>query len=167
MDHTWALPSPRASAVAPVAGPGVRGPFEGRAAAGMLQGRLARELPLELSVSDSLPAVLGRGCDELAPYRGRSMAGLLFDPDADVAALAALKQYAKQLAVRSRADVSRGVATTLYYAAIASALVFRATRITQHEPAALRRAFAALVERPWVPEDLKALFARARDACRN
>ncbi len=127
---------------------------------------LTRALPLDVSASDSLPAILGRPCDELSGYRGRSTAELLTDSRADVAAFRALKDYSKELVRRSRSEVTRTTATTTYYAAIAAALAFHHQRITQHELRSLDRSFALLLDKPWLLPALKALFEAARKVCR-
>ena len=56
-----------------------------RSVAEVLAETLAGELPLDVSVSDSMPAVLGRSCDELMTHRGRTVCQFLSDPQTDVA----------------------------------------------------------------------------------
>jgi hypothetical protein len=136
-----------------------------RAIACVLEAKLASELPLDVSVADSLPAVLGRPCDCLRGYRGRSTAEVLLDPQADVSALTVLKDYAKELVRRSRSEVTTSVATVLYYAAIASAIVFHDTKITRHGYGQLERSFAELAGEPWLTADLQTLIAGARQIC--
>ena len=136
-----------------------------RSVACVLEAKLASELPLDVSVADSLPAVLGRPCDCLRGYRGRSTAEVLLDPQADVSALTVLKDYAKELVRRSRSEVTTSVATVLYYAAIASAIVFHDAKITQHDYGQLERSFAELAREPWLTADLQALIAGARQIC--
>jgi hypothetical protein len=136
-----------------------------RIVACVLEAKLASELPLDVSVADSLPAVLGRPCDGLGGYRGRSTVEVLLDPQVDVSALTVLKDYAKELVRRSRSEVTTSVATVLYYAAIASAIVFHDSKITQHGYRQLERSFAELAREPWLTADLQALIAGARQIC--
>jgi hypothetical protein len=136
-----------------------------RSVAGILAAKLASELPLDVSVADSLPAVLGRACDSMAVYRGCCTAELLLDPRADVDALVTLKDYAKELVRRSRSEVTTTVATVLYYAAIASAIVFHDAKVTQHDYRQLARSFTELEEQPWLPPSLLTLVAGARVIC--
>jgi hypothetical protein len=137
----------------------------GRSVASLLEAKLASELPLEVSLADSLPAVLGVPCESMDRYRGRSTAELLSDPQVDLNALTTLKDYAKELVRRSRSEVTTDVATVLYYAAIAAALVFHDARITQHDYRQLERSFDELAREPWLAANLQALIAGARQIC--
>ena len=55
----------------------------------------------------------------------------------------------------------------LYYAVIANALVFHGQRISRHSFRKLRQAYAELIAKPWVPSELRTLFQKAEDACRQ
>jgi hypothetical protein len=83
----------------------------------------------------------------------------------DVDALVTLKDYAKELVRRSRSDVTTAVATVLYYASIASAIVLHDAKITQHDYRRLARSFVELEEQPWLPPSLLTLVAGARVIC--
>jgi hypothetical protein len=131
----------------------------------LFQAKLAEPIPFDPSRPDSVPAVVGRPCREMGAYA--SFGALLADPQADVAALAALKDYAKALARRSRCFAAEATTTALYYAAIAAALVYRDTLITRHAYGDLRRSLMRLIERPWLPVGLRVLFGKAGDVCRQ
>lgn len=137
-----------------------------RPVAEVLAETLAGELPLDVSVSDSMPAVLGRSCDELMTHRGRTVCQFLSDPQTDVASLRTVKDYAKELVRRSPSEATRAVATALYYAAIAAALAHRGEKITLHQYATLERSFTLLAEKPYATAELKSLFGMAREVCR-
>lgn len=133
--------------------------------AALLRAKLAGELPLDVSLADSLPAVLGLPCEGLRRYRGHSTAELLSNPRVEVNVLTTLKDYAKELVKRSRSEVTTAVATALYYAAIAAAMVFHEVKITRHGYSHLERSFAALLDKPWLTADLQTLLAGARRVC--
>ncbi len=109
-------------------------------------------------------AVLGRPCHELRAHAGKSIGELLTAPDTDLAALATLKDYAKELVRRARLDSQRSAATALYYAAIAAALVGHGRRITSYDMGKLAEGLADLLARPWLPPELAGMMARARAA---
>jgi len=136
-----------------------RGPGE------MLQEILAAEPPLDPSAPDSFPAILNRPCDELLPTVGRTTSDLLLDSKTDLSVMKTLKDYYKALARPGGPEAKQAAVTVIYYAAIASALVFHAHKITKHPYQTLREAYAELEQKPWVPPELKDLFRRAKAAC--
>ena len=130
---------------------------------------LATMLYEEVLPDDSHPnsprVVLGRPCDELRSYC--TIAELLFASALDLIALTALKDYAKRLPERKPSGSTKAVATAIYYAAIAAALVSRNEKITEHGYEDLAAYFAELANKPWMTADLRALFEKARDTCQN
>ena len=126
---------------------------------------LAGKLPLDPAIPDSLPAVLNRPCDEVLPAAGRTITDLLLDSKTDLSVIKAVKDYAKELARRGGTDAQEAAATAIYYAAIASALVFHGHKITQHSYEKLHKAYAELGEKPWGSSELKDLFRKAREVC--
>lgn len=138
---------------------------DGQSVDALFRTKLSVPVPLDPSQPDSLPAVLGRPCEEMGGYC--SFGELLADPQADVAAFRTLKNYAKALARRSRCFAAEATTTALYYAAIAAALVHRDARITRHGYDAVERYLEQMTKQPWLPADLKVLFRKAGDLCRQ
>jgi hypothetical protein len=137
----------------------------GRGPGEILMEMLTLELPLGPAVPDSLPAVLNRPCDEMLGVARQTLRDLLLDSKTDLAVIKTLKDYGKKLVRRGGPEAKQAAATVIYYAAIASALVFHAHKITQHSCQTLREAYAELEQKPWVPPELKDLFRRAKAAC--
>ncbi len=127
---------------------------------------LSRRLSLDPATPDSMPAILNRPCGELLPAAGRSMGNVLLDPATDLAIIRTLKDYGKQL-VRRGLEGKRAAAIVIYYAAIASALLFHNHKITQHSYEKLEKAYTDLEQKPWVPPELKELFQKARTLCQE
>jgi len=136
-----------------------------RPAGELLREWLARPVSLDAAEPDSLPAVLGRPCDELAGHAGRPVGALLLGPETGAPARGALKDYAKCLVRRAWSESERAAATALYYGAIAGALVFDDQKMTQHSYPKLDEGLAKLVGRHWIPPDLNDLLQKARAAC--
>jgi hypothetical protein len=86
---------------------------------------------------------------------------LLTDPATDLETLRRIKRFAKTLAGDAPHNPRRGAAIAVYYAAIAAALVRHRTAISRHPRATQADAFASLMEKPWVPDNLARLFDRA------
>ena len=115
----------------------------------------------------SLPAVLNRPCAEMQAVAGRTIAELLFDSKTDLAIIRTLKEYGKELARRSGPEAEKAAVTAIYYAAIASALVFHGNKVTQHSCGALQESYEDLEQKEWISPDLKDLFKRAKAACQE
>ncbi|MBL7218973.1 MAG: hypothetical protein ISS69_02575 [Phycisphaerae bacterium] len=106
--------------------------------------------------------------DAGAPHpdiQGRAIGDLLLHPDTDLAELTSLKQYAKDLSKQDGPELSREVAITVYYAAIAAALVHHDSKIANFSYGELDAAFTRLIEADWVAWDIADLLARARKIC--
>ncbi len=141
---------------------------EGEQAAGrLLRARLEGTLPLESKVVDALPAVLGHLCRELLPLKGRPLGDVLLDPTVEIEAIKELKDYGKKLARRSRSEAEKASAVAIYYAAIASALLFHDEKISGHSYKSLKGSFSMLIGKEWMVPELARHFSKAHKACGN
>ena len=91
---------------------------------------------------------------------------LLHNPETGIILLRGIKDYGKKLSGKAKSKVEYQAANTLYYAAIASALVFHDRRITKFSYKDLEVYFRRLDQENWIPEALRKLFARACEYCR-
>lgn len=132
----------------------------------MLRHMLASELPLDQGMPGSLPGVLKRPCEELSNVAGQTLGQLLVNPQTDLEVIGTLKDYAKVLSRRRAHEPEHAAAIVIFYAAIASALVFHGEKITRHSNATLREAFSQLASKHWLPMELRGLFQQARELCR-
>jgi len=146
---------------------GENNPYAGRTPAEIVREMLASKLPLDPDASDSLPAILNRACKDLLALSHRTISDLLLHPNTDLAVIKTLKDYGKELVRLRRRETEQAAATVIYYAAIGSALVFHGQKITDHSYPKLRKAYAKLEESPWIPDELKDLFRKARTVCRE
>jgi len=138
-----------------------------QAMAGLLRARLAGPLPLDGAVVDSLPAILGRPCQELMVLAGRTLGEVLLDPKADPDVIEAIKDYGKALGTRWPEGPEHAVAITIYYGGIAAAMVFHDHKITAHSYEKLGTAFGKLIEKPWMLPEVARLLSKAQDVCRR
>ncbi|NQT83630.1 hypothetical protein HQ563_11435 [bacterium] len=128
---------------------------------------LANKLILDPAVPHSLPSLLNWSCNEVLAAAGQTMAHLLLTSETDLAVIKTIKDYGKELAQRRDTDSEQIAGTAIYYAAIASALVFHQHRITQYPPEKLHEAFSKLQQKPWIPSELMGLFEKAIHICRQ
>jgi hypothetical protein len=131
----------------------------------VLRVRLDGTLPLDAAVVEALPAILGRLSKQLIPLAGRPLGEVLLDQNIDLNAIKTIKDYGKRLTNRHDSDADDAAGVTIYYAAIASALLFHNEKITQHTWAHLDRSFDLLLNKPWMPPEFLRHFAKARKHC--
>ena len=135
--------------------------------AGLLREQLSCVLPKDMLLFDALVMMMGRlGCD-VRSLAGRSLLEVLLSPQSDVGLLQAIKDCSKKLSFSLDSKMEAALATTIYYAALASALVHHDRKITQYSYEALDRSFATFAAKKWIPPELSALFLRAGGICRD
>ncbi len=88
----------------------------------------------------------------------------LFDPNSTSQALEAIKDWASVQRANRSPTISREIASTIYYAAIASALVHCEQRITGLNDQALISGLQWVCDQEWVDEPVREL---AQQACSN
>lgn len=104
---------------------------------------------------------------ELAVARGlvlSSFGDLLRHPQPPLELLGLVKEFAKANRHHPRSPLPAEVATVLYYAAIAAALVACGTRITRLSDARLCEGWHWVQAQPWIDPDTAGLCARAAAA---
>ncbi len=131
----------------------------------LLRLRLVGTLPLETVVIDAIPAIAGRLCEALLPLRGKALGEAILDQTTELDMLKKVKDYSKKLASRDDSEAEHTVSVTIYFAAIASALLFHDCRITSYTYPSLAEAFGSLIDKPWLTPELARHFAKARKLC--
>jgi len=135
--------------------------------ASLLREQLSCVLPRGSLLFDALIMMMGRlGCD-VQSLAGRSLLEVLLNPHTDVGLLQAIKDCSKKLSTSLDSKTEATLATTIYYAALASALVHHDRKITQYSYDALDRSFATFAAQKWIAPELAALFLRAGALCRD
>ena len=135
--------------------------------AGLLRDQLSCVLPKGSLLFDALIMMMGRlGCD-VRSLAGRSLLEVLLSPHTDVGLLQAIKDCSKKLSAGLDSKTEAALATTIYYAALASCLVHHSRKITQYSYDALDRSFTTFAAKKWVVPELAALFSRAGGICRD
>jgi hypothetical protein len=138
-----------------------------KAAADLLRNQLTGTLPKDSFLLDSVLTMMGSlGCD-VRSLAGKSLGEVLLNPKSDIGLLRAIKDYSKQLSCSSTGEAETAVATTIYYAALASSLIYHDKKITQYSYETLDRSFAMLASKEWMASELVRLFSRARGVCQD
>ena len=131
----------------------------------LLRDWLAAKLPIEEAMVESLPTIIRRVCQELQPLAGEPFGNLLQDPETDITTIRRIKDYSKKLAMSARSEAEHDAATAIYFAAIASALVFHDRKITTYSYKSLDESFSKLINETWIAKDISELFSKACKVC--
>jgi hypothetical protein len=133
--------------------------------AGLLRRQLASTLPKHSLLFDALLMMMDQEGYDTQSLRGRSLGDVLLDPLSDLDLLRAIKNCSKRLSHELDSEVEAALATTIYFASLASALVFHDRKITQHPYEKLDESFTELAGKTWMARQLTELFSRAREVC--
>lgn len=128
---------------------------------------LYSSLPVDPSVVNSLPPVVKGLSSKLRSLAGHTIGELLQNPKTDISTLRKIKNYAKDSGTSSNSEVENDVFLVVYYAAIASAVVFNHKKITQHSYKDLEQYFSSFTQKDWVLDEIKGLFHGAQKHCRR
>jgi len=97
------------------------------------------------------------------PNSFKTYADLLMHPNPSVDLLEAMKDFAKACRTGSKSALPKEVATVLYYASLAAALVRCGKRITTLTDRSLREGVDWACAQPWLEESLRGLFHECRE----
>jgi hypothetical protein len=120
--------------------------------------QMSAALQFDLGAED--PA-LGPKVKALADAQGlllKSFQDLLYHPNPPLELLKLTKDFAKRHQERPDSPLPREIATVLYFASIAVAMLRCGQRITTLGDAALRKGFEWVLARPWVDERARELM---------
>jgi len=135
---------------------------EDQSTAKLLREQLRSPIPVERFAVESLQEAIGRVRQDVLPLAGVPVGELLLDPRTELTALVTLKNCAKKLAAGlQRPSAEYDAMVTIYFAAIASALVFHGQKISLHPKEALTHSFCVMKDQPWMAWELMGLFTKA------
>jgi hypothetical protein len=133
----------------------------------LLLDRLAEPLLLDPSFVRLLPDVPHLLSNAMELCSGNTIGDLLLNKDVEVGLLKKVKDLNNKFSRRTDSKVEKDVAIAIYYAAIASVLVFHGQKITGFEYSDLEKSFEQLKGKSWMSTDLRDLFKRACEVCRD
>ena len=131
----------------------------------LLQDFLAEGLPVE-APKRNLSEQLTTLCKISGIASEESVRDLLTNPKTDVRLLRMIRDYFKKKSKCADAETEQ-VATTIYYAAIAYALVVHKLKITRFSFRDLHNSFSLLANTEWISPVLSDLFEKACDYCQS
>ena len=119
---------------------------------------LRHPLPLDVSKINLLPPPLRGLSRRVRSITGAPLSELLTDSNTDIAALEKIKEYTKQSGKSTKSEGQMDVLFAIYYAAIASGLLFHDRKITEHSYDHLANAFESLAEKNWIIKKVCSFF---------
>lgn len=140
---------------------------DGGAIAELLRDQFTAQLPKGSFPSDSLLLTMGRMGFDVGCLGGKSLGDVLLDRKCDMDILLAIKDCAKKLSQASISEAKKAIATTIYYAAIAGALLYHDEKITGYTYRRLARSLSKLIDKKWMTAELAQMFEQARNICRR
>ncbi len=140
---------------------------EDQTRAALFRDHLGKRLADEPDLLELLGCVGGQITNLTPPVLDRSLQELLLDPQSSLPILQAIKDHGKRLSAAVSSGAQTLVMTTLYYAAIAAAIVHHDQRITKYSRENLAERFSLLAQRTWIDEEIRGLFVQAAERCQE
>jgi hypothetical protein len=122
---------------------------------------LTSTLPLAQDMKASIPDLITGQIQDLVSISGQPMGELIQDPKTDLLSLRRVKEHCKQSGTAADSKEEQDAFMAVYFAAIASALLFHDTKLSHHKDEDLCSFFDSFAKKPWVLEELRTLFVRA------
>lgn len=135
--------------------------------ASLLYKRLEEKLPPDLSDLKVLPEGLGQMRSTIGLLASETIGELLENPSIGQDVMKKIKDLSKALSKTAKSENEYETANTVYYAAIAHALVYHEVKITQFSYKDLAQHFDFLKHQEWIPPYLVNLFREACKRCRD
>ena len=135
--------------------------------ADLLRASLRGTLPLDSGVVEALPALFGRLREEILPLEGKPLADVLLDERTELGLLDKVKEHWKGRSTAEASEAEHAVAISIYFGAIASALLFHDTKITSYSYPSLAESFKTMTEKRWMAPELARHFSKARNLCKK
>ena len=133
----------------------------------LLQDRLADTLLTGSLKNSPLRRELTELCRMSGLVAGESIRGLLCNKNTDIELLKKTKEHGKRLSQSALETTEHDTANVIYFAAIASALLFHDKKITKFSYEDLEKSFNIFSKTEWVSSDLCDLFEKACKYCQN
>lgn len=131
--------------------------------ADLLSDRLNDTLPLYYSTKEKTDSRLKRLGQTIAALAGEPIGKLLQDPKTDISIIRMTKDYGRKLSTTYESEAEHHTANTIYYAAIAYALIYHNLKITKLSYEDLQKSFSQLSKEGWIPNNLRDLFTKASE----
>ena len=131
------------------------------------QSLVHRKVPRETSIVDSILIYLRESKAFGKSIINHSLGDILINPQTELELLKAIKDYSKKIYQSTVSKGENSIAVAIYYAAIASGLVYHDMKISDHTYQTLKDAFVNLMDQPWMISEIKELFSDSYKICQD
>ncbi len=114
------------------------------------------------------PAVIPEGLGfAIGLLAGEPVEDVILTPKSSLAELRKVKDHYNRMSEEATEKSDRDPAIVIYYAAIASGLIYHHKKISNFPFASLEKAFVSLAKKGWITPELTGLFNSAINICRK
>ena len=133
----------------------------------LLHDYLTHTLAVYKYAGEELPAKQNKLRNTMNILSGEPIGKLLQSSETEIGLIRMIKDYSSKLSKRAKSKTEHQVANTIYYAAIAHALLFHGRRITRYTYENLEKSFSKLAKEKWIPNNIGNLFVKAAKVCQE
>ena len=120
------------------------------------------------TVANILQERLGSSFSEDSSLLGdKSLIRVLLDPESDSVVLQTIINHTKKSSSSVESEAELAVVFTICYAAAANLLLFHGQKIDDYSYESLAESFTELLEKKWMPPELKELFCEVQKICQD
>ena len=133
----------------------------------LLHEQLTRTDPKRSVLRDALVMMIASSGTDAGALANRPLGEILLNPQSDLGLLRAIKECSKTLSGNLDSRTEAALARTVYFTAIAAALVHHDAKITQNSCETLAESLTILMGKRWMAPQLARLFSQARQVCQS
>jgi hypothetical protein len=127
--------------------------------------KMAAALPKDFFDQADLPDHLSVLCDISGISKNETFKSVIKNDKVELSLLVKMKDYFKELSSESSDEMEHQIYIAIYYAAIASALMYHDEKISSYSYEELAANFGRLSKEDWLPEYILKLYRKARTYC--
>lgn len=131
----------------------------------LLEEKMAAALPKDFFNQGHLSIHLSTLCDISGISKTETFKSVIKNDKVELGLLIKMKDYFKNLSGKSTTEMEHQIYNSIYYAAIASALLYHHERITRYSYEELATNFTRLLKEDWLPNYILKLYQEAQSYC--
>lgn len=127
--------------------------------------QISASLPEDFFRQSNLPGHLSVLCDISGISKSETFKSVIKNNNVELGLLVKIKDYFKALSVKTADQMEHQIYISIYFAAIASALLHHHERISSYSYEELAASYERLLKENWLPEYILKLYREAHSYC--